>query len=95
MRDPSVIRRDLDQARGDLQHDVEELEHVLKDKLEKPRHMLEEARHAVATARKPFAWLERHALVATLGALLLGAAVHALHLALRRREKPRWRLLHD
>ncbi|HEY3802384.1 MAG TPA: hypothetical protein VGL61_07240 [Kofleriaceae bacterium] len=94
MRDPNEIRRDLDQARGDLEHHVEELEHVIEGELEKPKHMLEEARHVVATAKKPLEWLEHHAVIATMGALVLGAAIRMLQLALRPRQKSRW-LLHD
>ena len=68
IRDPDKLQRELDDAQADLQRHVGELKHLVARKLERPRH-------AIAIAKRPFAWLHVHAVVATLGALVIGAAI--------------------
>ena len=67
-RDPGVVQVELDQAQVDLERHIGELKHLIEDKLDKPRHVIE-------AARKPFRWLDAHAMLATVGALALGALV--------------------
>ena len=96
MRDPNEVRRDLDKARGDLTHHVEELKEVVEGELEKPKQVIEKTKHVVEDAKKPFAWLDRHAVIATMSALVLGAAVRVLQLVVHHRRKRHWLLmLHD
>jgi hypothetical protein len=67
-RDPAEVQRELDAAQYDLERHIGELRHFVEDKLERPRH-------AIAMAKKPFAWLDAHAVLASFGALALGAAI--------------------
>jgi hypothetical protein len=67
-RDPAIVQLELDQAQVNLERHIGELKHRIDDKLDKPRHVIE-------AARKPFHWLDAHAVLATFGALALGALV--------------------
>jgi hypothetical protein len=89
IRDPDQLQRELDAAQADLERHVGELKHLIQQKLEGPKHVIDETRHAIAVVNKPFAWLATHAIVAAIGALVLGAAVSAL----RGRRRVRRRLL--
>ncbi len=89
-REPDQLQHELDAAQADLQRHVAELKHLVEQKLEAPKH-------ALAVVKKSFAWLAAHAIAATLGAFVLGAAARlfAEHRAsaLRRRGRLRLRLV--
>jgi|HubBroStandDraft_6_1064221.scaffolds.fasta_scaffold138509_1 hypothetical protein len=88
IRDPDQLQHDLDVAQADLQRHVGELKHLVERKLEGPKHVIDETRHAIAVVKKPFAWLDTHAVLATIAALVVGGLV-----ALRGRRRFRRRLL--
>jgi hypothetical protein len=67
-RDPERVQHELDAAQDDLERHIGELKHLIEDKLERPRH-------AIEAVRRPFAWLDAHAIVATFGSLGLGAVI--------------------